>query len=460
MLENDNDILLRTLAGLLTEKHIRAESVNHTLALICKNFSLDCGLVYEIDQNNRLLLKERCIIAAVKPREHFSIEKIKAKYRAQLAHNNITYIVQSSTNNIFEADLLAFFSATSLLIVSIVDEKERIYGLLVFFNKEAKHDLSPAQVEMLSILLAMLSRCISVRTYQNRLAFAQNTLESILDNTGIDIYVNDFYTHEVLYANKSMAAPYGGIARLLGQKCWEVLFPGQTGPCEFCPQTKLIDEELNPTKVYTWDYQRPFDGSWFRVFSAAFRWVDGRLAHVVSSADITDSKRNEELIQYLANYDSLTNLPNRRKLINDCEHRLSNAQKKEKAYLLFFDIDGFKTINDTLGHDAGDEFLVQLGAFFSSIPMLKGSIYRNGGDEFVALVSGEITNDHIQNLAGFIHERFKKPWVLKNGEVFSNTSIGVACYPEDGKSPEELLAKADHAMYKVKKSGGGHLSFA
>lgn len=130
----------------------------------------------------------------------------------------------------------------------------------------------------------------------------------------------------------------------LGKLCWQVLFPGQSGPCEFCPQKHLLDENGNRGKVYVWDYQRPFDGTWFRVFSAAFRWVDGRLAHVVSSADITDNKRNEELIQYLANFDSLTGLPNRRKLINDCDNMIGHMRDNAKAYLLFFDLDGFKAI--------------------------------------------------------------------------------------------------------------------
>lgn len=100
------------------------------------------------------------------------------------------------------------------------------------------------------------------------------------------------------------------------------------------------------------------------MFSAAFRWVDGRLAHVVSSADITDNKRNEALVEYLANYDSLTNLPNRRMLVKECERRIDKTQEGGEGYLLFFDIDGFKKINDTFGHEAGDEFLVQLGQFF------------------------------------------------------------------------------------------------
>lgn len=83
--------------------------------------------------------------------------------------------------------------------------------------------------------------------------------------------------------------------------------------------------------------------------------------------------------------------------------------------------------------------------------MLEGSIYRNGGDEFVAIIDGDKTEDHIRNLAGFIHRRFNKPWQLRSGTVFCNVSIGVARYPEDGRKVEELLLKADQAMYRVKK---------
>ena len=345
------------------------------------------------------------------------------------------------------------------MVASVVDETLQIYGLLVFVQQSARPVPPAGTQQLLKTVLSMFGRYIGVRVYQNKLTFAKNSLESILDNTGIDIYVNDFHTHDILYANRSMAAPYGGISQFLGRKCWEVLFPGQGGPCSFCPQQKLIDENGEPTKIYSWDYQRPFDGSWFRVFSAAFRWVDGRLAHVVSSADITDNKRNEALVEYLANYDSLTNLPNRRMLVKECERRIDKTQDGDEGYLLFFDIDGFKKINDTFGHEAGDEFLVQLGQFFSGIPLLHDAIYRNGGDEFIAIIDGDKTEANIRNLASFIHHRFAQPWRLKRGEAFCNVSIGVARYPEDGRTAEELLLKADQAMYKVKKAGGKGVLF-
>lgn len=452
------DALILALARLLGAKQVDTKVIDQALALICDVFAFDGGLIYELDQYNHLHLKERYLRGQLVLRPNLHIDEIDAAYRSYLAQEIFVLLEQGQSNTAAEEALLQLFAARSLVVGSIVDENLQIYGLLVFARQNVR-PLTAAERCLLTTALPIFSRYIGVRVYGNRLAFANKSMESILDNTGIDIYVNDFYTHDILYANKSMAAPYGGIAQFLGRKCWEVLYPGQNGPCSFCPQEKLIDEHGLPTKIYSWDYQRPFDGSWFRVFSGAFRWVDGRLAHVVSSADITENKHNEALIEYLANYDALTELPNRRMLVQECERRLAQLEDGSKGYLLFFDIDGFKNINDTFGHEAGDEFLVQLGQFFLDIPMLEGSIYRNGGDEFVAIIDGDKTEDHIRNLAGFIHRRFNKPWQLKSGAVFCNVSIGVARYPEDGRKVEELLLKADQAMYRVKKAGGKGICF-
>ncbi|MFV0551601.1 MAG: GGDEF domain-containing protein [Anaerorhabdus sp.] len=160
----------------------------------------------------------------------------------------------------------------------------------------------------------------------------------------------------------------------------------------------------------------------------------------------------------MAHYDSLTKLPDRRMLLEKCKEKIDNAGENEQGYLLFFDIDGFKLINDNFGHDAGDEFLINLGEFFSNIPMMKDSIYRNGGDEFVALI-GKVEKESIRSLCHFILERVKKTWELKKGTVFCGVSIGVACYPEDGNSANQLLQVADRAMYNVKKAGGGNMLF-
>lgn len=452
-----NDIIL-TFANLLVGNKIDTQSIIQSLMLICDNFLFDCGLLYENDPQNSLILKEHYNPSRMRLRKNIIIEEISSEIYSQLKIEPIIYDdgIKCSTTNL---DLHRYFYAQSVFILPLLDEDSSICGLIVLMNASEKERLCNYESETLFAILNMLARYVSIRLYQNKLEFARKSLEGILDNTGIDIYVNDFYTHDILYVNKSMAAPYGGISAFEGKKCWEVLFPGTTGQCEFCPQKELIDEHNNPTKIYSWNYQRYFDGAWFRVFSAAFRWVDGRLAHVVSSADITDNKRNEEIIKNMANYDQLTKLPNRRLLVIDCEKRVNLAAENEKGYVLFFDIDGFKAINDTLGHDAGDEFLVNLGEFFNSISLLKDSIYRNGGDEFVAIINGSIEESGLITLLDFIFERFKNPWILKTGNIVCNTSIGIACYPEDGVTAEDLLYIADQAMYQVKKAGGGGICF-
>lgn len=462
---NSKETLILTLAEKLVGKQVDTKTITDGLNLICDSYGFDCGLVYEIDQYNWLRLKETDLKIAFDPVESFIIDTIQPKYRKQLAEKGLSYLYKNNHNTVTETKMLDFFKADTLVIFPIIDETTRINALIVFLNISPKAILTEDALHTLSLAFSLLGRCIEVRVYQNKTTFTEASFDSILDNTGIDIYVNDFNTHDILYINKSMAAPYGGVEAFKGKRCWEVLFPGQGGPCDFCPQEMITDEDGHPTKIYTWDYQRAYDGSWFRVFSAAFRWIDGRLAHVVSSADITDNKQQEALIEYMANYDSLTNLPNRRMLVSECERRI-DAVGLDKAdangisgFLLFFDIDGFKAINDTYGHDAGDEFLIQLGAFFSDVPMLKDNIYRNGGDEFVALLDGNVTQGNISSLIHFIHERFKKPWILKKGNVYCNTSVGVACFPKDGTNAETLLQVADKAMYLAKKSGGGRACF-
>ncbi len=456
-MERADTSLALQLVALLLKEQVEKYEVAEALDLLCEAFHFKYAVVYEVDETktfhkvNESASTKKCISA-------FKEYQLRPEFRKKLMSKTYTYLLNKEDNDANERFLLSLFTTNSLYVICVNDESLQI-DYFIFLVDHEKAQLSESELSQIQINSSIIAKYFDIHAYQKKLGYAQTALESILDNTGIDIYVNDFYTHDILYVNQSMAAPYGGKEAFMNQKCWKILFPGQNGPCEFCPQQYIIDEKGDPSKVYTWDYQRAFDGSWFRVFSAAFRWVDGRLAHVVSSADITDNKKYEATIQYMANYDSLTNLPNRRKLIADCEDRINNTKDGDEGYLLFFDIDGFKSINDSLGHDAGDEFLIAVSKFFSELPLLKDGFYRNGGDEFIAIIDGPLSKENIRNLAYFIHNRFKQPWKLKAGEAYCNVSIGVACYPEDGNHAEELLVIADKAMYKAKKEGGASVAF-
>jgi diguanylate cyclase (GGDEF)-like protein len=275
------------------------------------------------------------------------------------------------------------------------------------------------------------------------------------------MYVNDFYTHELLFINESRAAPRGGAEKLLGMPCWKALYPSKQGECDFCPKNKLLDSKGNPTQAYTWDLQRS-DGAWFRMVNAAIRWVDGRLAHVVSSINITENKYNEMLVRRLAECDALTSLPNRGKLVEDLNKFLTKPDpEKNRGYLIFIDLDDFKEANDSFGHLAGDALLRQIGHFLLNGNEIMGLPYRYGGDEFVIVAENKSRADldHIRDL---LLNRFSTEWRIDGRAIFCGISAGAVQIPQGKKTAEELIYAADMAMYEVKKSGkhGFHLSEA
>lgn len=193
-----------------------------------------------------------------------------------------------------DVDIVDFYKVDSLLIRQIQDSEGKIIGFIGFGDREHAISFTDEELQMIHLILGSLSKEIAVREYKEREVRASKTLSSIMNNMGVDIYVNSFDSHDMLYANESMAAPYGGIEHFEGKKCWQALYKDKTGECEFCPKKHLIDENGLPTKVYSWDYQRPFDKCWFRVFSAAFAWIDGQMAHVITSVDIDHQKTIEE----------------------------------------------------------------------------------------------------------------------------------------------------------------------
>ncbi len=447
-----------------------SKMIERILTDVCKHFRFGCGFVYETDHTHTFHLKEQYTSYQIKGLpSSFSLEKHLScpemeKFLRHLVfyqHADETETAANGQDNASDLiqDASHIFDSNTLMLVPAIGKDNQPIGLVGMMDRRRNIFLDDQGVKAAQMVLNLLANHIKLRFYQRSLELAEQTLVSVLDNTGVDIYVNDFYTHEILYVNKSMAAPYGGRKAMLGKRCWATLYTDKTGQCEYCPQKKLIDVEGNPTKVYSWDYRRPFDGSWFRVLSSAFRWVDGRLAHVVSSVDITENKNNEAIIAQMANYDALTNLPNRRKLMRDCQDIMRDDKAfRPNGYLLFFDLDNFKELNDSMGHHAGDELLREVGKTLQKNPLTKNHAYRYGGDEFILLLN-DIDREYIRKVIDFLLNRFNQPWKINGATPICRASIGVAQYPENGTTPDELLHNADMMMYKAKQHGRGMACF-
>lgn len=175
---------------------------------------------------------------------------------------------------------------------------------------------------------------------------------------------------------------------------------------------------------------------------------------------LVQHRRDEERIERLAYFDPLTHLPNRTHLINHLEKELTDAIKGGTGgALIFIDIDNFKNINDTFGHTYGDELLVKVAERIVGITDQQHTVARIGGDEFTVLYTrAEDVHEIAGYAAGLIRE-FEKPLRVFGNEFHITSSIGVALYPDNGSSIDELLKCADMAMYRVKELGKKNYMF-
>ena len=169
--------------------------------------------------------------------------------------------------------------------------------------------------------------------------------------------------------------------------------------------------------------------------------------------DVTEQTQKEQTMEQLAYQDALTELANRLFFEKQAETLLALARRHQrKMYLIYIDLDGFKEVNDTQGHAAGDDLLVQVTRRFRARVRSSDLLGRLGGDEFVALVEGDVS---ARTVGERYLETFAEPFDVQGQSVHIGASIGVAEYPEEGGTLGALMSSADMAMYEAKRSGGG-----
>ena len=292
--ENYNAFLLHFLERLNGCESIE-NKITESLTDICEYYGFKRGFIYQTDGFRYFYLKETVGNNDNVLRQRFEISEMTNQHVVRANGKNKPFYACRNQNTFWDdVDIVDFYKVDSLLIRQIQDSEGKIIGFIGFGDREHAISFTDEELQVIHLILGSLSKEIAVREYKEREVRASKTLSSIMNNMGVDIYVNSFDSHDMLYVNESMAAPYGGIEHFEGKKCWQALYKDKTGECEFCPKKHLIDENGQPTKVYSWDYQRPFDKCWFRVFSAAFAWIDGQIAHVITSVDINHQKTIEE----------------------------------------------------------------------------------------------------------------------------------------------------------------------
>ncbi|MDU0459918.1 MAG: GGDEF domain-containing protein [Geobacteraceae bacterium] len=184
--------------------------------------------------------------------------------------------------------------------------------------------------------------------------------------------------------------------------------------------------------------------------------IDGAVDSVICiSKDITDRKLIEEKLAHMAQYDSLTNLPNRALFSDRLQHAISEAvRNRTRLALLFIDLDNFKTVNDTCGHSVGDILLQEAAQRLQACVRKSDTVGRIGGDEFVILLPGIEDDAYALAVAEKIRQSLSQPFDPQECQYrMISASIGVAVYPDHGSSEIELIRNADDALYRAKESG-------
>lgn len=280
-------------------------------------------------------------------------------------------------------------------------------------------------------------------------AVDQHAIVSVADQHGLIVQVNDKllavsgYTREELLGQDHRVLGSGTHDREFFRQMWNTLARGEVWRGVICNRAKggqlyWVDSAIVPLKDST---------------GAVVRYISIRI-------DITERMRAEADMQRLATRDSLTGLANRNLLRDRMQRALeSNHRTGAQAAVLFIDLDQFKTINDSLGHDVGDALLVQVAARLTAAVRTEDTVSRQGGDEFIVFLPRLSDATDAGVLAEKLVRQLREPFAIGERELYIGSSIGIAVYPDDGQDVDTLLKNSDTAMYQVKEAGRNHHAF-
>ena len=205
------------------------------------------------------------------------------------------------------------------------------------------------------------------------------------------------------------------------------------------------------------------DGSWKWVFDRGrvlMHDEHGKPTRILGTlADISKIKQSEEVVWQYANVDTLTGLPNRRLFLDRLDQGLQAVKgNSQKLAIVFLDLDRFKEVNDTQGHDQGDKLLLQAGKRLAGCVGNKDLVARLGGDEFVLMLS-DATAGYVEALAQRVLDALSQPFQLDETHAYVAASLGIAIYPDDAANKDDLMKRVDQAMYASKQKGGNCFTY-
>ncbi len=300
-------------------------------------------------------------------------------------------------------------------------------------------------------LTGIMQDLTSMRQMEDRLEM----LKEAVDSLPIGITLSDI-NGRIVYSNPTEARMHGyEVTELIGREA------NRFGQKRL--RKPITPEELHEIGVWrreTINIRKNGDEFPVQLTSIAVKTAERCLGIVTTCEDISDRKDAEKQIYHLAYLDSLTGLPNRRMFQDRLSQALALARREEgKVCLAYLDIDNFKDVNDSKGHDFGDKLLQRVSFRLSTIMRESDTLARLGGDEFVVILVSVKGQDNFTTAAQRMLNVFSQPFEIDGQLIYSSISIGIAIFPDDGHDSDMLLKCADTAMYQAKKEGKSDFRF-
>jgi diguanylate cyclase (GGDEF)-like protein/PAS domain S-box-containing protein len=369
---------------------------------------------------------------------------------------------------------VSIFSVLTITILTLIGEKtytvlEYFHVLLPLFLSsffiliyEDRNNMAKA---MLDIKNQLLQQEVELKIQeQKKVSQRYNELAHIMDDSNIEIYIVDLETDAYLYVNQGALNALGYTYEEMMQMNIYDVNPSMT--VEIVNNFKKMASRVRNITNVT-QHQRK-DGSHYGVQSFIHASIfEDKSAYIIFDMDITDKQsaekellRQKELYNYQAHYDALTDLPNRALFLDRLTQAIYKSNRSMKSVaLLFIDLDQFKQINDSFGHEIGDKVLQQVSLRLKKFLRKSDTLARLGGDEFTIIMEQIASAHFVSTLALKIIDIFKTAIIVDEREFFVTCSIGISLYPEDADEPTLLLRNADAAMYKAKEEGRNTYSF-